>query len=274
MSAKKPLILFSLLLMVAAVTATAGLRGQKQNNSTSPALEKAKEDFYAVTDYTAPEPIDPQKRELRRARNARYNMRPEKGVDPKLFKLTEERESSFGGPPSHAPVEPSLPAAQSDAVIIGEVSDAQAYLTEDKTGIYSEFTVRVGEVLKNSTTTPLGSDSSISAIRGGGAVRFPSGKVIRYGQHGKPLPRTGRRYVFFLKYNNDEGQDFKIITAYELRDGQVFPLDGLNLVGRVETAYAAYQKHRGAVEAVFLDEVRDAIARNPGGEAKRREALR
>jgi hypothetical protein len=259
MSAQKTSILFSLLLIVAALTVTVGLPRQSQKSSTSPALEKAQEDFYTITEYTAPEPADPQKRELRRARNKRYNMRPEKGVDPNLFRITEERESSFGGPPSHAPVEPSLPVAQSDAVIVGEVADAQAYLTEDKTGIYSEFVIRVDEVLKNSAPTPLVSDGSISAMRGGGAVRFPSGKVIRYGQSYKPLPRVGRRYVFFLKYNNDGGQDFKIITGYELQGSRVLPLDGAPLQGIVLEPYAAYQKYRDADQATFLNEVREAI---------------
>lgn len=263
MSAGKPLILLSLLLVVTAITATSGLRGQNQNNSPSSALEKAKEDFYTITDYTAPEPADPQKRELRRARNKRYNMRPEKGVDPKLFRITEERESSFGMPPSHAPVEPAIPVAQSDVLIVGEVADAQAYLTEDKTGIYSEFAVRVDEVLKNSATTPLIPGNSISAMRGGGAVRFPSGKVIRKGQSYKPLPRAGRQYVFFLKYNNDGGQDFKIITAYELKGDRVFPLDGEPLQGIVLEPYAAYQKYRDADQATFLNEVREAINQAP-----------
>jgi hypothetical protein len=277
MSAKKISILLGLLIVAAAITAAAGFpfqQGRGQSNPPPNAPEKAKDDFYTVADYAAPEPADPQKRELRRTRNKRYNMRPEKGVDPARFRVTEERESSFGGPPSHAPVEPALPAAQSDVVLTGEIADAQAHLTEDKTGVYSEFTVLVEDVLKNSSPAPVSSGSPISALRAGGAVRFPSGKVIRYGQHGKPLPRAGRRYVFFLRDNGDGGLDFTIITAYELRDGRVFPLDGVNLVGAVEPAYAAYQQHKDAAEASFLGEVRDAIARNSGAEAVGRSALR
>lgn len=277
MSAKKISILLGLLIVAAAITAAAGFpfqQGQSQSNPRPNALEKAKNDFYTVTDYAAPEPADPQKRELRRTKNKLYNMRLEKGVAPARFRVTEERESSFGGPLSHAPVEPALPAAQSDVVLTGEITDAQAHLTEDKTGVYSEFTVLVEDVLKNSSPAPMSPGSPISALRAGGAVRFPSGKIIRYGQHGKPLPRAGRRYVFFLKANGDGGLDFTIITAYELRAGRVFPLDGVNLVGAVEPAYAEYQKHKDAAEASFLNEVRDAIARNAGAEAGRGEALR
>lgn len=53
-------------LAVLTVGATAGLHGRsqggKQPGKTSPALEKAKEDFYTLTDYDAPEPGDPHKR--------------------------------------------------------------------------------------------------------------------------------------------------------------------------------------------------------------------
>src|ERR1700755_2170007 len=36
---------------------------------------------------------------------------------------------------------PALPVAQSDAVVLGEVIDRRANLTEDGTGVYSEFSV-------------------------------------------------------------------------------------------------------------------------------------
>lgn len=177
--------------------------------------------------------------------------------------ITEKRESTFGGPPSHAPDEPALPAAQSDAVVIGEVTDAQAYLSEGKVSVLSEFEIRVSDILKNSASALFSVGDVIDTVRGGGTVRFPSGKIILRGEHGKPLPQTGRRYVLFLEYN-DDGQDYAIITAYELRAGRVFPLDGLNLVGTVEPAYAAYQKYKNVDETSLLNEVRNAIALNLG----------
>lgn len=268
-----PLLLAGMCAVAAA--APAGLQGRKgpSPDAASPALEKAKEDFYTVADYDAREPADARKRELRRARAKHWNLEPQKGVDPRRFMITEERESSFGGPPSHAPVEPALPAAQSDAVIIGEVTDAEAYLSEDRVSVVSEFEVQVSEVLKNNSAAPFSPGDSVDTVRGGGAVRFASGKIIRYGQHGKPLPRTGRRYLFFLKYNGGE-KDYSIVTAYELRGGRIFPLDGLNLVGTVEPAYAAYQQYKDADETSFLDSVREAIALNSGGKPKEGGALR
>lgn len=255
--------------LAAVVIAAAQQQGQNNQNSaaTSPALEKAKEDFYTVTDYDAPEPTDARKRELKRARAKHWNLKPQKGVDPKQFMITEKRESGFGGPPSHAREQPALPAAQSDAVVVGEVTDARAYLSEDKVGILSEFEVHVTDILKYNPGAPFSVGDSLDTFRPGGAVRFPSGKIIREGHHGKPLPRMGRKYLFFLKYNED-GEDYVILTAYELRAGRVFPLDGINLVGNVEPAYAAYQKYKDADEASFMSDVRNAIALNTGGEPK------
>jgi hypothetical protein len=273
---KRNIFVFFAVLVVSTATILATLRSQNkdQKSPDSPALEKAKADFYTVADYGAQEPANAQKRALRRAREKRYNMRPEKGVDPKRFMITEDRQSSFGAPRHPPLIEPPLPAAQSDAVLVGEVLDAQAYLTEDKTSVISEFTVQITSVLKNNLASPFSAGGSITVNRAGGSVRFSSGKIIQIGHGGKPLPRIGRQYAFFLKYNNDEGQDFRVITAYELRAGRVFPLDGINLIGNVETAYSAYEKYKDAEEAAFLNDVRDSIVRNLGGEPQRGGSLR
>lgn len=244
--------------------ATATLQKTKQNDPASPAKKKAEQDFYTVTDYTVSDSVDPTKSALRKLRSKRYNMPTSKGVDPKRFAITEGRESAFGGPPSHAPVEPALPAAQSDAVVIGEVTDAKAFLTEDKTSVLTEINIRVTELLKENISARFSVGDNLDAIRSGGAVRFPSGKLIRQGHDGKPLPRIGRVYLFFLKYNDDGGQDYRILTAYELLDGHVFPLDGIGLTGNVEPAYAEYQKYKNISESRFRTEVFDAIARNAG----------
>lgn len=158
--------------------------------------------------------------------------------------------------------------------MLGEVVDAQAYLTEDRTSVISEFTIRVEDILKNNPLAPFSVGDSITGNRGGGGVRFPSGKLIRRGQHGKPLPRVGRQYLLFLRRVGDGGGDYEIITAYELRGGRVHPLDGLSLVNTAQPAYAAYQKYRDADAATFLNDVRDAVARNLGGTPVRRGSPR
>jgi hypothetical protein len=258
---RKFIHLFFATLIVFVASSMIAMRGQTQNNATPTNQgdsKKAAEDFYTITDYAAAEPTDPKKRALRHARGKRYGVPPAKGVDPKRFMISEERESSFGAPRFDVPPESALPASASDIVIIGEIVDAEAFLSEDKTGIYSEFTINVGEVLKNSSSAPVPSSSLIVAERDGGGVRFASGKVILAGNHAKPLPRIGRRYLFFLKQNPEE--DFSIITGYELHGGRVSPLDGRSPNGGFFSQYAAHQTYVDADETTFLNKVREAIA--------------
>jgi len=111
-------------------------------------------------------------------------------------------------------------------VLIGQITDSQAYLSQDKSGIYSSFTVQVNELLKNSSKASLSSDSRIEVEREGGRVRFPSGRLHLYITDGLEMPKVGLRYVLFL--SDAPGDDvFGIVSAYELKDGSVYALDNL-----------------------------------------------
>lgn len=245
------LVIVTLTLSAIAVAATL-LQSQKSNKPSPPIspLEKANEDFYTIVDFHKS-----AKDNRERTRAKRTNLKAEKGVDPTRFAIDEARDSSFGSPPTHSPKEPAFP--KSDAVIIAFVDEARAFLSEDKTAVISTFSVRIEDVIKNHNNLSVG--ASVDVLRGGGGVRFPSGKIIRRGMGGRPLPKVGHRYLFFLNFNNDEGQDYSIITAYELYYGKVLPLDGINLIGNVDPEYSAYRKYEGAEEHAFLQEVRNAI---------------
>lgn len=259
-------ILFFAMIAIAITVGTTIAMLPAQNEKKPKIHEQHDKSTYPVAEYDAAEPSDLSLKTLRKARNKRHNLplRPTDKIDVRRFMLTERSESSWGGPPSHAPVEPGLPAAKSDVVLIGEVTDAKAYLSEDKTNVYSEFTVRVEEILKNNTSIALAPGTSITTVRSGGALRFPSGKIIQRGSGGKPFPQTKGRYVFFLAYENEE-QDHPILTAYEIRGGVVLPLDGLDLDGRLLEPYAEYQQYKGWNEAEFLNKVREAIALTANG---------
>jgi len=152
----------------------------------------------------------------------------------------------------------ALPFPQSDVVLIGSVMDAKAHLSNDKTGIYSEFKVEAEEVVKKSDNDPLNRGSMVALERFGGAVRFSSGVIQRYETTGQGMPCVGERYVFFLKQL--EKSDFSIITGYQLDGELVIPLDG----SAVEEGNQTYpfDKYQGYDVTTFLRIVRNEAADN------------
>jgi hypothetical protein len=135
---------------------------------------------------------------------------------------------------------PALPVAESDAIVLGEITGRQANLTDDKLGIYSEFSLCIETVYKDrqALLTP---GAAITAVRIGGAVRFASGKVQRYTVSKLSYPKQGKHYVLFLK--RDEQGDFSILTGYELCDAQVVPLDGDSTDPKSDLKFGVYRDH-------------------------------
>lgn len=135
---------------------------------------------------------------------------------------------------------------------------ALAYLSEDKTGIYSEFNVSAERVIKNQSASPVSAGDIIVAERIGGRIRMPSGHIHQYGISKQGMPKVGGRYVLFL--GEDENEGFNILTGYELRGGKVFPLDGVDPADG--SKLPNFAEHEGADEAVFLNRVENSLAQS------------
>lgn len=88
----------------------------------------------------------------------------------------------------------AVPMDQSDVVILGNIVARDTHLSDDRTGIYSEFTVQVNEVFRDSTSAVV-AGSPLFVNRPGGSVRFASGKIQRYRLSGQGFPRAGSQYV-------------------------------------------------------------------------------
>ena len=140
---------------------------------------------------------------------------------------------------------PALPVAESDAVLVGTIKDSRGYLTEDKAGAYSEYSVEVTETLKGPARL---TGSQIIADRIGARVILPKGRTILYWDPQKGTPEIGHRYVLFLKYDPD-GDDYPIITGYELINGHATPLDR-------DQTFAIFD---GNEETAFFDLVRSRV---------------
>jgi hypothetical protein len=155
---------------------------------------------------------------------------------------------------------PAFPVEKSAAVVIGRVTKAAAHLSENKTNIYSEFEVQIDEVLKNDGSS-IASGSSLIVERAGGRVKLPSGKLVVSIVEHQQLPEVGRQYLLFLTHESPlfgepNKEDFFILTAYEFRDGRVFPLDK-TLPGHPIAAIT------GVDESSFLNDLNSALVARP-----------
>lgn len=216
-----------------------------QNKSDKPDLKKQwleYESQFPVSDYDAPEPENLEVREKRKEKNKRYDNQLFVRKDPHPGTSETSRTDRIQLPPA-------MPTLESKIIVVGEILNTQAQLSNDKRGIYSEFIIRVDEVLKNNDSDKIIQGSSITADRPGGSVRYPNGQKEIYSFSEIGLPRIAKRYIMFLT-KPDETPNYYILTGYELKEGKVVPLD--NGLG--------FLKFKGMNETDFMKTIREALA--------------
>jgi len=163
--------------------------------------------------------------------------------------LELQEDGEIFGRVSEAPPSKPLPLSDSDLIIVGKVTKSQPYLSETKTSIYSEFSILIEDVLKDSSRLAE-TGSTIVADREGGAVILPNGRILRYSVAGiGALPDENLRYVFFLK-NDDAIGNYKILSGYELNRNGIIPLEN----------YDDRKNYAGISESGFLMEVKNKIS--------------
>jgi hypothetical protein len=211
-----------------------------QNTSPTPAKPKPADEPLKGSKYSAPLPKgefqdnqiemvpDQDRRQLR---ESRY-----KGTYPEI---KDPADANPTGPArettyvinDYADQIDSLPVSRSAAVVVGTVLSSKAYVSKDRTYVYSDFQVRVDEVLKQDPQTNLVVGGQMLASRGGGTIHFPSGHIKDYVNHGEGMPAIGSQYLFFLVKPNMPEPEYEVIIggAYELRNGMVHPLDDFNM---------------------------------------------
>ncbi|HEX5736173.1 MAG TPA: hypothetical protein VF131_25315 [Blastocatellia bacterium] len=196
--------------------------------------------------FSASQPNDQTNQTLRRIRGSRY--------DNRLPKPLNELSGTGLMRTTHWWINlPGLPTAQSDAVVLGKVVDATAYLSNDKSNVYSEFSIRVEDVfMDRSGSLKLGGGLTVS--REGGRVQLPDGRMLYVMSSDQGMPSKGRRYLLFLKYDST-ANDYNIITGYMLRRDKVSLLDEVDL--------DRFSTYKNMDEKSFLNAVREAVVNPP-----------
>lgn len=150
-----------------------------------------------------------------------------------------------------------FPVAPSAAVVVGAVLSGKAFVSKDRTYVYSDYQVRVDRVLKQDTSASLAVGEHIVVSRGGGTIHFPSGHIRDYLNNGEGFPAIGSQYLFFLGKPNFPEHEYEQITGalYQLEGGEVHPLDD---------AQMGLFDNMG--QAVFFSRVEQAIAKSATAE--------
>lgn|ERR1041385_8241055 len=236
----------ALLLLLLAISVPIGLRAMHEGARSQTNVKQVKGGIdktkWPATAYDNPEPTDARSRSIRESRGKKF--------DNSMFRVhpLDPSDTTYL---THSGTDllPALPIAQSDLILIGEVVDAKAYLSNDKTGVYSEFTVRVDEVLKSGGETSVAQNNTIAVERQGGRVQFPSGKEHTYFVSKENMPEFGQRYVLFLK-RLEEDQAFHLLTGYVLIGDKVSPLD----------EHHQFETYKGAEAAAFIEKIKTDLS--------------
>ena len=131
-------------------------------------------------------------------------------------------------------------------ILIGTVTDAKGYVSEDKSAAYSEYAVSVTEVLKGADK--LTSTFNYRRTRGRKDCPARWQKIPVLGNEaGNATDRTS--ILAFLK-DTPEGKDYFVLTGYELSKGRVSPLDGIS---------GKYEQFDGQEESAFIEMVRSNV---------------
>jgi hypothetical protein len=197
-------------------------------------------DRYPVVNAEDAQPSDPVKRAKLKRQKQRYDKdSPFSPPGPKDAEVAFLPEWQFDFP--------ALPVAKSDVIVIGEVLRAEAHHSENKLNVFSNFEVRVDDILKGTNVT---AGNVITVQRIGGWVKYPNGRKVLFRLSGNGMPAVGGRYAFFL---NIFDEDYSLLTGYELGAEGVRPLDNAR----------QFEQYRREKEADFLQALHGAISQAP-----------
>ena len=138
-----------------------------------------------------------------------------------VYKVMNNPEAAGVGRIQDVPEMPLFPLPKGTLVVIGEVIQADAYLSNDKEGVYTEFRINVKEVLSNLRGK---NQKVVVADRAGGVVVYPNGQRVTYLDRQSFLPELGSTYLFFLT-RPDQSPKYSILGSFDITKDSVRPME-------------------------------------------------
>jgi hypothetical protein len=238
----KMLVILGIIFVFAIVSTSLMVNSQIQNNNQL--SEKELDDVATpIVDYQFNQPIDNNRRNKNIRFDGRNIVRQNVRPNSEIIITPSEKISDF-------------PFEGSNLVAEGIVIDSSAHLSNDKSGVYSEFNIRLTEIVAGDPTFKNG--DIITGTRFGGRVKYPSGQIVRYRVSNLGSPMKEKRYLFFLKATSET--DYKILTAYELRGNKIVALDGIKVKNNSK-GKNIFDKHTGQDIPDFKREVAERLVK-------------
>lgn len=116
--------------------------------------------------------------------------------------------------------------SQSDTVLRGRVVGKQSQLTDDLCWVFTDYEVRINEVLKNNRAAPVDAGGLVTVTKPGGSVIIDSTLVVTLDEAVLPLPRGKSEVLLFLKYIPETGSYESVpgFASFELNTATMKPL--------------------------------------------------
>jgi hypothetical protein len=150
--------------------------------------------------------------------------------------------------------QPELPYADTDTVVLGNITGNQPFLTADGKGIYTEYTLEVVETVKSTPLVSASAGDSLILLRPGGVGRLPDGRVVKHHIINDVIPIVGQQYLVFLKYHVKR-EAFDYAKMWLVQNGvmkAIFPDD-------VSREHSGESEYAGKPLREVLDSLRDII---------------
>jgi hypothetical protein len=248
MRQQNKLIITAMALLVATSSALlVSFRTGGQTNKIQPDIEQKRKEFFKqfpTARYDEPEEQDLARRAKRQKAGKRYE--DAGGLVESILPIAEDEERMLVTD-VYLSVS-AIPVKESELIVIGKVLDASAHLSNNKKNVYSEFTVQIDEILRD-TTGNIKKEDSVTVDREGGFVEYINGLRRLHRIGGLLMPQVGGKHILFLR-NRDKGPNYEIINGYELKE------DGVrNLTGSTESI-----PYFGMDQTVLLSKVRKALS--------------
>jgi hypothetical protein len=209
--------------------------GQAQSTRTPPANPFGDLSKYPIADYDAPDPSNPTERNKRKIKSTRYD-----GLVLVSKKVSSDTTAIIVSDGEKIPL--AIPYSDSSLVIVGETLSSNAFLSNDKSGIYSEYSVQIQALIKKDPDKKAKIGETITIDRTGGLVKYPNGQKVLFMNDWQSLPEVGARYIWFLTRDKNQDPNYKIVTAYQIKDGVITALD----------KFPQFREFNGKNEAEFM----------------------